>query len=300
MPNLIPGKLNVLPIYIVDAFTKKTFSGNGAAVCLLPYNYDITSETKQKIASEMNLSETAFVKIIKENDTFQKGKQFALDWFTPLCQVPLCGHATLATAAVLFTECSSESEVLEFKTVSGILTAKKLQNNEIEIDLPAYQSDTVIGKYKEVIKVLVKDLPVENTVLSQSKKLLIHLSDNVTRKDLEAIKTNDAELMRVESTDIKGVIVTVKGSGKDCVDEEGKSYDFISRYFAPWFGISEDPVTGSAHSVLAPYWSKVLNKKDFYARQCSRRGGELHIQLLNDRILLSGHTAVVVKGQLHM
>ncbi|GFU62008.1 phenazine biosynthesis-like domain-containing protein 1 [Nephila pilipes] len=300
MANLNSVKSNVLSVFYVDAFTKKPFSGNGAAVCLLPYDYDVNNLTRQKIASEINLSETAFVKIIKEGDTFQNGKRFALDWFTPLCQVPLCGHATLASAAVLFTEYNNESEVLEFETVSGILKAQRVQDNRIEIDLPAYKSDLVYGKYEKVVKAVVKDLPVENIVLSVSNKLLIHLCDNITRKELEGITTNDAELLTAEPTDIKGVIVTLKGSKKDCVDEEGNQYDFISRYFAPWFGISEDPVTGAAHSVLAPYWSNILQQKDFYARQCSRRGGELHIRCLCDRILLSGNAVIVIKGQLHL
>ncbi|GFU62007.1 phenazine biosynthesis-like domain-containing protein [Nephila pilipes] len=300
MANLNSVKSNVLPVYYVDAFSKKPFCGNGAAVCLLPYNNDVDNHTRQKIASEINLSETAFVKIINEGDTFQNGKHFALDWFTPLCQVPLCGHATLASAAVLFTECNNESKVLEFETVSGILKAQREQDNKIEIDLPAYQSKPVYEKYEKVVKAVVKDLPVENIVLSVCNKLLIQLCDNVTRKELEEITTNDAELMTAEPTDIQDVIVTLKGSEKDCFDEEGNNYDFISRCFSPWCGISEDPVTGSAHSVLAPYWSNILLKKNFYARQCSRRGGDLHIEFLCDRILLSGHAVIVIKGQLHL
>ncbi|GIY23149.1 phenazine biosynthesis-like domain-containing protein [Caerostris darwini] len=289
----------VLSLYIADAFTKYPFSGNSAAVCLIPFDYEIGNDAKQKIASEMNLSETAFVKIIKQEDSFQTGKRFSLDWFTPLCQVPLCGHATLASAAVLFIMHKNVSEILEFETVSGILKAKKLPKNQIEIDLPAYNSNKVNGKYDKIIKAVVKNLPVEDAVMSSSRKLLIRLCDTVTRKELEVIKVNDAELLSLDK-DIMGVIVTLKGSRKDCLDEEGRAYDFISRYFAPWFGISEDPVTGSAHSVLAPFWSNILNKKSLYARQCSPRGGELCIELQEDRVCMSGNAVVVFEGQIYI
>ncbi|GFU15161.1 phenazine biosynthesis-like domain-containing protein 1 [Nephila pilipes] len=301
MANLNSERTKVLPLFIADAFTKKPFSGNPAAVCLLPSNYDIDSCTKQKIAAEMNLSETAFPKIIKDGDTFQNGKRFALEWFTPKCQVPLCGHATIATSAVLFAECGNESEVIEFETLSGILKAKRLSDNRIEMDFPAYESKSVMGKCDELVKAIVKDLPVQDVVFSSSARMyLIQLSDNVTRKQFEEIKTNDAELLAAEPGDVIGVIVTLKGSEKNCIDEEGNSYDFLSRFFAPWSGVTEDPVCGSAHCVLAPYWAKILSKEDFYGRFCSRRGGNVYIRLVNDRILLSGHAAVVVKGQLHM
>ncbi|GIY72896.1 phenazine biosynthesis-like domain-containing protein [Caerostris darwini] len=289
-----------LPLYIADAFTKHPFAGNSAAVCLLPYNYDLENDKKQKVAAEMNLSETAFVKIINEGDTFQTGKQFALEWFTPVQQVPLCGHATLASAAVLFKDRKNTSEVLEFETLSGTLKARKLPNNTIQLDLPAYESHPVKGKYDKIVKIISNNLPVESVMLENSlnRNLLIRLCDSVTRKEFESIQTNDAELLS-EPTDICGIIVTMKGSVKDCVDEEGNAYDFISRYFAPWFGISEDPVTGSAHSSLAPFWAPVLGKTTFYARQCSRRGGELHVELVEGRVLLIGGAVVVVKGEIH-
>ncbi|CAL1295122.1 unnamed protein product [Larinioides sclopetarius] len=299
MDSFQSEKAKFFPIYIVDAFTKHSFSGNPAAVCLLPFDHEADSDLKQKIASEMNLSETAFLKTIKESDTFQSGKRFSLDWFTPLCQVPLCGHATLASAAVLFMECNNESQVLEFETVSGILKAQKMPSNRIQIDLPAYESHPVQDKYKKVVEAVVKNLSVQEVVLSLSKKLLIRLNDNVTRKELESIKTNDAELLTA-APDIAGLAVTLKASSEECIDEEGNKYDFVSRYFSPWFGISEDPVTGSAHSVLAPYWAKILQKNNLYARQCSRRGGELHIELQKGRVLLSGNASIVIKGEINI
>ncbi|GFV22687.1 phenazine biosynthesis-like domain-containing protein 1 [Trichonephila clavipes] len=188
----------------------------------------------------------------------------------------------------------NESEVVEFETLSGILKVKKLPDNRIEMDFPAYEFKSVMGKCNELLKAIAKDLPVQDVVFSSSAKMyLIQFSDNVTRKQFEEIKVNGSELLAAEPGDIIGVIVTVKGSGKDCTDEEGKSYDFLSRFFAPWSGVAEDPVCGSSHCVLAPYWTKILNKKDFYGRFCSSRGGNVHIQLVGDRILLSGHAAVV-------
>ncbi|GBO23216.1 Phenazine biosynthesis-like domain-containing protein, partial [Araneus ventricosus] len=135
-----PEKSKVFPIYIVDAFTEHSFSGNPAAVCLIPPADDVGDDIKQKIAAEMNLSETAFPKILNDSDTFQNCKRFSLRWFTPSCEVPLCGHATLATAAVLLKECNNESQVIEFETLRGILKAVKAPNNRIQIDLPAYES----------------------------------------------------------------------------------------------------------------------------------------------------------------
>ncbi|GFR14170.1 phenazine biosynthesis-like domain-containing protein [Trichonephila clavata] len=301
MANLNSESPKVLPLFIADAFTKRPFCGNPAAVCLLPSNYPIDNDTKQKIAAEMNLSETAFPKVIKEGDTFQNGTRFVLQWFTPKCEVPLCGHATMATSAVLFSECVNESEVVEFETLSGILKVRKLPDNRIEMDFPAYEHKSVMGKCDELVKAIAKDLPVQDVVFCSSAKMyLIQFNDNVTRKQFEEIKVNGSELLAAERGDVIGVIVTVKASGKDCTDEEGKSYDFLSRFFAPWVGVVEDPVCGSSHCVLAPYWAKILNKTDFYGRFCSSRGGDIHIQLVDDRILLSGHAAVVVKGQLHI
>ncbi|KAG8189562.1 hypothetical protein JTE90_026606 [Oedothorax gibbosus] len=288
---------NKFQLFLTDAFTKEAFRGNSAGVCLIPFNKNIEDATKQKIANEMNLSETAFVKLINEEDTFQTAKCFALQWFTPTCHVSLCGHATLATAAVLFNEYKNHNSILQFETLSGTLKAKQIEGNKIEIDLPAYNSVSVVEKFDNLVKKVVGQLPVKEVVLSQSKKLLIRLTDDVTRSQLESIKTCDQELL-AENVDVVGIIVTLKGNVKDCIDKEGNNYDFISRYFAPWMGISEDDVTGSAHSVLAPFWANVLGKNTFYARQCSFRGGELHIKLQEDRVLISGHAVVVVRGDI--
>lgn len=288
-----------LPIFIVDAFTNEAFKGNGAAVCLLPFQKVIPNDVKQKIAAEMNLSETVFISILNEKDTFENGKRFALQWFTPTCEVPLCGHATLASAAVLFSEYQNKSPVIEFEAISGILKAKQVTPNKIEIDLPAYESKPVDMKmFGKVVKAAAGSLPVEEVVLSTSKKLLIRLQDTVTRQQMQELKPLSEELLSGAS-DIVGVIISLKGSGlDDCKDKQGKAYDFISRYFAPWMGILEDPVTGSAHSVLGPFWSKILKKDELYARQCSTRGGDLNVRVVQDRVAITGDTVVVVRGQI--
>ncbi|XP_054720406.1 phenazine biosynthesis-like domain-containing protein 1 [Uloborus diversus] len=290
---------STLPIFIVDAFTKKPFAGNGAAICLVSYQEEISNEMKQKMGAEMNLSETAFISIIKKGDTFQNGNRFKLQWFTPTCEVSLCGHATLASSAVLFTVCGNESQIIEFETLSGVLKAKRLPDGRIEIDLPAYESVPVdMEIYGDVVKAAIGSISPQAVVLSYSKKLLIQLPDNLTRHQLESLKPKQSELLEA-SSNVVGVIITLKSSGKDnCCDEEGNSFDFISRYFAPWLGVFEDPVTGSAHSVLGPYWSKILKKNKLYARQCSPRGGNLHVECLQDRVHVSGNATIVVQGQI--
>lgn len=301
MENTKKATKYILPMFLVDAFAKQAFSGNGAAICPLNFQQVVPDDVKQKIANEMNLSETAYISVIDENETFEKGKCFGLRWFTPTCEVSLCGHATLASAAVLFSVYNNPSPVLEFQTASGLLKAKKLPGGRIEINLPAYESTPVdMKKYEAVVKAAVGSLPYEEVVLSASKKLVVRLKDTITRQQLQELKPSDSELLAA-APDIIGIIITLKGSGSDdCVDDEGNKYDFISRYFVPWLGVSEDPVTGSAHSVLAPFWSKILNKNELYARQCSPRGGDLRIQLMEDRVAISGHACIVVRGQIHV
>ncbi|XP_035222456.1 phenazine biosynthesis-like domain-containing protein isoform X1 [Stegodyphus dumicola] len=159
MANSYKSKKTILALYIVDAFSKQPFKGNGAAVCLIPYDQSVPSDIKQNIASEINLSETAFIKIINEEDTFENTKRFALQWYTPTCEVGLCGHATVASAAVLFSICNNHFETLEFETACGILTAKKLSNGKIQINLPGYESKSlVMEEYEDIIKVRLNAL----------------------------------------------------------------------------------------------------------------------------------------------
>ncbi|PIK56374.1 hypothetical protein BSL78_06748 [Apostichopus japonicus] len=294
-----------LPIFTVDAFASKPFTGNPAAVCLIQ-NGDLSDDTKQKLAMEMNLSETAFVRILQPGDSFEKSSNFELRWFTPKNEVKLCGHATVASAAVFFSarvtchqsdrEFSSgnQSDALTFKTKSGDLVAKR-SADRITISLPQNPpSDKVPKGVDKLIEITLGDYhsKLAETLYSLStRKLIVLLHPSVHREELEKMSPNPAVMMAAYKTgEVMGVIIKLKGSRENgAVDEDGRVYDFISRYFAPWNGINEDPVTGAAHTVLSPYWSNVLGKKEMYARQCSARGGNLEIKMRDDgRVDLSG------------
>jgi len=294
----------VLPMFVVDAFTNKPFGGNPAAVCLVGTN-QLSDEVLQKIAKEMNLSETAFILEKNELDTYSRGSCFGLRWFTPTCEVPLCGHATLASAAVLFNSKGNPSNEVTFETLSGNLVARK-EGSSICLDLPlnACEPMTDVDQtISRLIKTVVGELGVKEVEYSKTtKKLLLCLQPSLTRKDLESLSPDYRAMMSAHSSGVvRGVIVTLQGTGSNgCVDSSGRVYDFVSRYFAPWVGIPEDPVTGSAHTVLASYWSSRLQKEDLYARQCSSRGGELTINVRRDnRVDIAGQAVQVLQGSLH-
>ncbi|XP_071830055.1 phenazine biosynthesis-like domain-containing protein isoform X2 [Apostichopus japonicus] len=290
-----------LPIFTVDAFASKPFTGNPAAVCLIQ-NGDLSDDTKQKLAMEMNLSETAFVRILQPGDSFEKSSNFELRWFTPKNEVKLCGHATVASAAVLFFCSGNQSDALTFKTKSGDLVAKR-SADRITISLPQNPpSDKVpkgVDKLIEITLDSASPFDVQYTP-GANKELLLRVPDSCTREELEKMSPNPAAMMAAYKTgEVMGVIITLRGSQENgAVDEDGRVYDFISRYFAPWNGIDEDPVTGAAHTVLSPYWSNVLGKKEMYARQCSARGGNLEIKMRDDgRVDLSGTAKIVLEGK---
>uniref|UniRef100_A0A8C3KJ15 Phenazine biosynthesis like protein domain containing n=1 Tax=Calidris pygmaea TaxID=425635 RepID=A0A8C3KJ15_9CHAR len=284
-----------IPIFTVDAFTNRPFSGNPAAVCLL--ENDLDEDLHQKIATEMNLSETAFIRKLHPRDDFTKSSCFGLRWFTPANEVPLCGHATLAASAVLFHVQKNTNSVLTFVTLSGELKARQVEDH-IVLDLPLYVTyPQVLQEVEELIKAAVGDMIVQDLRYSpDTKKLLVRLSDAYDRSVLEGLQVSAQRFLSAEKTGkVKGLILTLKGnsSGKQ------KGHDFYSRYFAPWYGVLEDPVTGSAHAVLSSYWSEQLGKKEMHAFQCSRRGGELKISLRNDgRVDIAGQIAIVLKGNL--
>eukprot|EP00058_Branchiostoma_floridae_P017446 XP_002602934.1 hypothetical protein BRAFLDRAFT_251802 [Branchiostoma floridae] len=289
-----------LPIFQVDAFTDKPFAGNPAAVCLLE-DMDLTEEHQQKIAAEMNLSETAYLRKLNPGDDFSSSSKFGLRWFTPTNEVALCGHATLASAATLFYMMKNPSSQLTFQTLSGDLFARR-EGDFISLDLPENKSQPQVQTYTLII--VVGDLPVQDLFVSHTaKKLVVRLQDGTTRSTLESLRPDTASMLAAHTQDIiRGVIVTVKGSLENgCVDNHGEMCDFISRYFAPWNGIPEDPVTGSAHTVLASYWAKELGKTEFYARQCSARGGDLKVRLREDgRVDVAGKATVVLQGMIRI
>ncbi|XP_077488870.1 phenazine biosynthesis-like domain-containing protein isoform X3 [Amblyomma americanum] len=245
------------PLYVVDAFTKTPFSGNPAAVMFLQDDGEIADHRKQSVAAEMKHSETAFVSKRNPQDEFDKAYCFNLRWFTPQNEVALCGHATLATAAAIFYGLGNQSRELQFHTKSGVLKASKGQDGAILLDLPARNSVVVEEeKYRSLLDAVLGDVPAgELRHSAQEKKLMVRLQDSCTRTELEALRPKPTEMLHAQNDGrVLGVAVTVDGGGSE--------YDFFSRYFAPWEGVSEDPVCGSAHTVLGPYWAAVLGKEE--------------------------------------
>jgi len=267
---------NWVPIYCVDAFSSKPFGGNPAAVCFI--NCDLDSSIYQSIASEMEHPETAFLEKIKEDE-------YKLRWFTPKVEIKLCGHATLATAHVLFNDLKIKSEQIHFHTLSGLLKASKTIHG-IQLDFPRDDSKLV-----EAPEEIIRGLGLNNVaeaVYGPNNMYLILIVEDV--EEIYKLKPDFTKLIAAKMPfEIKAVSVTAKGTGE---------YDFVSRFFAPWLGIPEDPVTGSAHTILAPYWSEKLGKKNMCAYQASARGGELLLKLDDERVYLSGSAITILKGEL--
>lgn len=256
-----------LPIYQVDAFTSQLFSGNPAAI--VPLENWLTDEQMQKIAVENNLSETAF--FVKE------GEGYRLRWFTPTVEVDLCGHATLATAHILFDELNYEREEIIFKTKSGILTVR-YEGKRLSMNFPADDMSQTEGP-----AVLFKALGIKRT--SEVYKTDDYMVVLDSESEVAALQPDFRLLKEV---DAGGIIATAPG------DE----VDFVSRYFAPQSGIDEDPVTGSAHTKTTPYWSKKLDKNELEAHQISKRGGKLTCRMQGDRVEILGNAVTYLKGEI--
>jgi len=268
-------------MFQVDAFTDKPFKGNPAAVCILTRK--LKDSVLQSIAAEMNLSETAFLEI-PDKKPIAKSQEFGLRWFTPTVEVPLCGHATLATAAVLFDEVGVRGKTVKFHSKSGVLLARK-EKQGIVLDFPANPP-----RQCKVPARLMQAMGIKRTKKVMyspgMRMLLIHLGDAA------AVLRLRPDFGRMRSATVPkgvlGVIVTAAGS---------RGVDFVSRFFGPWVGINEDPVTGSAHTVLAPYWSGLLKKKAMTAFQSSARGGRLLVRLKpNRRVELVGKAVTMLHG----
>lgn len=262
-----------VPLFIVDAFTSQPLRGNPAAVCLL--DAPQPDAWMQGVAVEMNLSETAFL--------LPEGDGYRLRWFTPAVEVSLCGHATLASAHILWeTGTLLPGGTARFFTLSGLLTARR-EDGWIELDFPARPpeaADPPAG--------LLEALGLAPQAVVRSRNTYL-----VEVKDEESVRhaaPDFAALFAIEAA--RAVIVTSRASGH--------GYDFISRFFAPRMGINEDPVTGSAHCVLAPYWAGKLGKMQFNAFQASKRGGELHVVLTGERVLIRGQAVTVLRGELNV
>lgn len=260
-----------MQIYQIDAFTDSAFAGNPAAVCILSEKME--DDWMQNLAAEMNLSETAFI--------YREGKNFNLRWFTPSSEVDLCGHAALASAQTLWEagEVGSE-EKINFDTKSGILTAEK-NGSWIELNFPAE-----IEEAADIPENMTKALGQIEIVYSGKNRMdyLLEVESEEIVKNIEP----DFDLLK--KIDTRGIIVTaISASDK---------YDFVSRFFAPNIGITEDPVTGSAHCCLGPYWSEKLNKNSLIGFQASERGGTVRVKADGNRINLSGKAVTIFRGEL--
>lgn len=272
-----------IPIYQIDAFTDKPFGGNPAAVCVLSEEYD--DPRLQAIAAEMNLSETAFLSPTEEGPLSEQ-TAFGLRWFTPTVEVPLCGHATLATSAVLFHEISVLTDEVIFQTKSGDLKARR-ESQGILLDFPA-DDPVPYEPPGELLQAMGISGYKSTAYAKKGRDLLVHVNSEDQVRSLRP----DFRQMRLVQTDddIQGVIVTSEGS---------PPYDFISRFFGPWLGVDEDPVTGAAHTVLTPYWSRILGKSEMLAFQASERGGKLVVRLVSGgRVHLIGDAVIVLRGEL--
>jgi PhzF family phenazine biosynthesis protein len=255
----------------VDAFTDRAFAGNPAAVCIMERAAD--EAWMKNIAREMNLAETAF--LYPENGHYQ------LRWFTPTVEVKLCGHATLASAHVLWQDGHlPDGQQARFQTLSGLLTADR-EGGWIKLDFPA----------KEPIECAPPEGLLESLSITNPRFVGKNVFDYLIEVDsddvVRSITPDMGMLARVEA---RGAIVTSRSSSPE--------YDFISRFFAPAAGVPEDPVTGSAHCALTPYWSERLGKTELRAYQASERGGELKLALRGDRVLLYGKAVTVLAGDL--
>jgi PhzF family phenazine biosynthesis protein len=260
-------------LFQVDAFTEAPFRGNPAAVCLLD-GKDVTDGWMQSVAAEMNLSETAF---LRPNRT-----DWDLRWFTPTIEVALCGHATLAAAHALLEEgLLSRGGTARFNTNSGVLSATDC-DGLIEMNFPAK-----IATRSAPAEHLIEALGMHPTHVARNE--LDYLVELPTEHDVRSLKPDFAMLRRIP---VRGVIVTSRATTT--------GFDFVSRFFAPGSGIDEDPVTGSAHCALAPYWAPRLRKQQFIAYQASPRGGILHVKVVGERVLIAGRAVTVLRGELRV
>ena len=257
-----------LDIYYVDAFSNNIFGGNPAAVIFTNLSDD---DLMQNIAAENNLSETAFINISENENTIR--------WFSPTKEVDLCGHATLASAFVYFNYINTEKDTIEFKSNGGTLIVNK-KDNILELDFP---KDTFIKTNHEDVVCDAIGLKPTETFKGQI--------------NLMAVYENEEEILNLQP-DFKKVI-DLTGQGL-IVTAPGLHHDFVSRYFCPKYGINEDPVTGSAHTTLIPYWSDKLGSKKLLAKQVSTRGGELFCENKDERVLIGGNAVLYMKGNINI
>lgn len=257
-----------LQIYQVDAFTREPFHGNPAAV--VPLDEWLPDETMLAIAAENNLAETAFF--------VSNGSGFDLKWFTPEIEMDLCGHATLASAFVLWDQLGFDGQRIEFNTNSGILTVEK-NGDQLVLDFPSRPAALC-----DVPDGLSRALGGEPVKVLRSRDYLAIFNSEA---DVLALQP---DFRAIKELGVHAVIVTAPGERSD----------FVSRFFAPSVGVDEDPVTGSAHCTLIPYWADQLGKTELFARQASKRGGELYCSIVGDRVKIGGNAVLYLKGEIYV
>jgi len=261
-----------LPIYQVDAFTDLVFSGNPAAIC--PLEQWLDDATMLAIAAENNVSETAF--------SVRQGPDYALRWFTPKAEVQLCGHATLATGLIVFNYLQPGTTSVQFQTCSGPLRVKP-EGECLAMDLPAIPARACSNPPAPLLEGL-KPTPrvvLESGQAGEGNYFVVYDTE-------QEVRDATPDLPQLEKLHPAGV----------CITAPGEKTDFVSRYFVPSYGIPEDPVTGSTHSTLGPYWSERLAKKVLNARQISRRGGTLIVEPRGERVILRGKATLYMKGEI--
>lgn len=269
-----------LPLYQVDAFTDRLYAGNPAAV--VPLESWLDAETMQAIGAENNLSETAFLVPAENTDSEITGcgdadADFEIRWFTPGAEVNLCGHATLASAFVLFSQLGWDRDEIRFSSASGGLAARREADGKITLDFPA--RDGVPMPVPDGLEAAI------GAPLVEFRRAVMNLA---VLESEAAVRTVVPDLAYIHDLEGDGLVITGPGEGCDCA----------SRYFAPHCGIDEDPVTGSAHCTIIPYWAAKLGKDSLHARQVSARGGDLWCRLAGDRVLISGYATLYMTGEI--
>ncbi|MER8479694.1 PhzF family phenazine biosynthesis protein [Mesorhizobium sp. M1163] len=259
-----------LTMYQVDAFAEQAFQGNPAAVLLL--EEWLPEQVMQAIANENNLAETAFVRA--------NGKGWDLRWFTPVHEVDFCGHATLAAAHVLTTEYSGQGE-MAFATRVGELRVSRREET-YQLDLPCFPPQPIEEELKSALQAILPLVPVAG--FRNFENLFVELDDETS------VRSFVPDLLRIGRFHPLGLVITAPG----------QAHDFVSRYFVPGAGIPEDPVTGSIHATLVPYWAEKLGKTHLSAFQCSQRGGHLQCELAGDRVLITGRAKTFMKAEIYL
>ena len=272
-------KTNRIDTYIVDSFTDKPFKGNPAGVCIL--NQKLSEEQMQSIAKELGLSETAFIiQIDKQN-------KYSIRYFSPIMEIPLCGHATLASSKVLF-EIKPEMVEIHFKNIQNLDLMIRKYGDKIEMEFPIYE--TVPQNAPDE---LLNALGIEKISNSEFNKETNILLLEIESGELLNNLSPDFERLKRSHNSINGVLVTATSERSD--------FDFESRYFWPWSGTNEDPVTGGTHTFLAKYWGTRLNKKKMNSYQCSERTGFMEVELISDnKLTIKSEAQIVLKGELRI